>query len=248
MKSSFRSIAIILARGGSKRIPSKNIRNLGGRPLVCYTLDAAVKSLCFDKVILSSDSAEILAIANEYGGDVVPLGRAAILAQDDTPSTDVVVSILNQLTKYGDEYDIVSMLQPTSPFRKAEHIQAAMDLLSYPSDGQSPDGVVSVTPYSTPPQWAFHIQDGLLSADESSPLLQGKCRFQEQEVFYCPNGAIYISLCQHFMRTQSFYNGKIAAYVMPDMPDIDTELDFAFADFLMRNTRFIPDWKMPGNG
>ncbi len=120
-------IAIIPARGGSKRLPCKNIRDLCGKPLIAWTIEQAKNSKFIDKVVVSTDDEEIAAISREYGVDV-PFLRPKELATDESPSIDLIKHALDFFKKKGETYDIIILLEPTSPLRKKNDIDAAINL------------------------------------------------------------------------------------------------------------------------
>jgi CMP-N-acetylneuraminic acid synthetase len=224
------SLAIIPARGGSKRLPRKNLRPLGGRPLVRHTLDAAVESGCFTRVVLSSDDDEILAQADEVAG-VEPWPRPAALSGDHVTALTLVESIVVD-DGLADAFDVVSLLLPTAPFRRAEHLRAGFEMLD-----RSVDGVVSLTDYEFPPQLSVTRDDaGLVHGVwDPCPLVTGDTRSQDQARIHRPNGAFYVRWMDRFLADRNFWKGKVRGYLMErrESVDIDDERDLAWAQFLL---------------
>ncbi|WP_205451066.1 cytidylyltransferase domain-containing protein [Salinibacter ruber] len=141
-------LGVILARGGSKGLPRKNIRDLAGKPLIAWTIEAGHESEYLDRLILSSDDEEIMTVAEEHGCEV-PFRRPDELAQDDTPSMDALLHALNQV----ESHDYVVLLQPTSPLRTADDIDATI-ARCHQNEGMP---CVTVTETDKPPQWMFTL-------------------------------------------------------------------------------------------
>jgi len=224
------SLAIVPARGGSKRLPKKNLRPLGGRPLVCHTLDAAQNSGCFSKILLSSDEPKILDFANDYA-DVEAMLRPKVLAGDLVTALNLVKSIVAN-PQIHEEFGIITLLLPTAPFRTSVHIQEGMRLLT-----PKVDGVVSLTPYEFPPQLSVTLENGQVHpVFEPCPLITGDTRSQDQKIIYRPNGAFYMQWMSSFLRNQNFWMGQVTGYVMDrrDSVDIDDLGDLDYAEHLIR--------------
>lgn len=224
-----KALGIVPARGGSKRLPGKNTRFLGDKPLVCHTLDAAVESNCFDKIILSSDDKTILSFASDYE-NVDGVRRSDDLSRDRSTALEVVLSIVAR-EEVHKNYDVVGLLLPTAPFRRPEHIRDGFDLLD-----DSVDGVISLTQYEFPPQLSVYLKRGIIEpVFEPCPLITGNTRSQDQEVIYRPNGAFYIQWIKKFLINKNFWKGKVRGYVMNriDSVDIDDSTDLAYAQFLL---------------
>jgi CMP-N,N'-diacetyllegionaminic acid synthase len=223
---SARLLALIPARGGSKGLPGKNIRDLGGKPLIAWTIEAARRSRFLDRIVVSTDSGEIAAIAEAFGAET-PFLRPPELAGDNTPGIDVVLHALRQVPGF----DYVVLLQPTSPLRTAEDIDAAVAACL---DGQAP-ACVSVTESDKPPYWLFYLG----RSGEMRPVLEHEDRAVNRQFLpkaYVLNGAIYIARMDWLARTRSFLEPETRAFPMPRdrSVDIDTALDFALAETLMR--------------
>ncbi|GIX18286.1 MAG: hypothetical protein KatS3mg119_2472 [Rhodothalassiaceae bacterium] len=220
-----RILALIPARGGSKGVPGKNIRPLAGRPLIAWTIEAARASRFIDRVVLSSDNEDICRIAAAYGCEV-PFRRPPALARDDTPGIAPVLHALEQLPGY----DHLVLLQPTSPFRTTEDIDAAITRCI---DTGAPS-VVSVTPASQHPSWMYHIEeDGRLTHLLGEEPL---ARRQELPRIYALNGAIYVAHVPTLLKEKRLILPGTIAHVMPRARslDIDTALDFDIAEVLAR--------------
>lgn len=222
-------LAIIPARGGSKGLPGKNILPLGGRPLISWTIEAAHKSQYIDRVILSSDDEQIAAVAKDYACDV-PFTRPTELACDSTDSVSVVVHALEQV---GTGFDIIILLQPTSPFRNAQNIDAALELFSE----KKALSVVSVAALDKSPEWLYRITQ---EQNTLQPLLQDEAivsRRQDSLSAYYLNGAIYVFDKNYFLQHKRFIDDQTQAYIMEanSSLDIDTKEDFMHAQLTLEN-------------
>lgn len=210
-------LAVIPARGGSKGVPGKNIREVAGKPLIAWSIEAAQRSRFVDRVILSSDDTDIIRVAKEFECDV-PFVREQRLAQDDTPTIDVVLDALDRCPGY----DWVLLLQPTSPLRTTEDIDEAADLCI---QHRAP-ACVSVCPVQKSPYWMFELS----ADDQLQPLLSAPKLVRRQELppIYCLNGAIYLARTEWFRQHRAFIAEGTVAYKMPLQRsfDLDTELDF----------------------
>ena len=220
-------LAIIPARGGSKGVPRKNIRELGGKPLIAWTIEEARKSNYIDRLILSSENAEIIAIAEQWGCEV-PFIRPLELAQDDTPGIDPVIHAIENLQE---KYDYVVLLQPTSPLRTVDDIDGCLEL----AITQGATSCVSVIEPEKSPYWMYKM------ASEShvlEPLLvqvHEATRRQELPKVYALNGAVYVNTGSGLLKTKRFINNETIGYIMPKerSVDIDTEFDFNFLSYIL---------------
>ena len=221
-------VAIIPARGGSKGIPRKNIRLLAGKPLIAYSIEAALKSKYIDRVVVSTEDDEITEISIRYGAEVIT--RPYELARDDSSRMDVVFHVLDNLKQKNYNSDIVVLLQPTSPLRRAEDADNAIKLFLN-SDCES---IVSVCEMENPPYWSFVIAEGFLKPLFDKKYL--KMRRQDLAKVYLPNGAIFLSRVQTLYKYKEFYCNYNIPYIMPieRSVDIDNELDFMLAELLMK--------------
>ncbi len=217
-----RILAIIPARGGSKGIPNKNIVEVGGKPLMVWTIEAALKSKYITKTLVSSDSDTILEIAKKYQAQVI--NRPAELATDEARSEPVMAHALIELAENGDIYDYVILLQPTSPLRNTADIDAAIQLL-LKSDATA---LISIYKADKHPLKSFTKNDdgylnGLVNND--FPFMP---RQQLPESFY-PNGAIYLIKTAIFLQTGKLFTDKTIGFEMPieKSIDIDTANDIS---------------------
>lgn len=217
------SLIVIPARGGSKRLPHKNILMLHGKPLISWTIEAALSSNVSEKIVVTSDDDEILKIAISYG--VIAHKRDSSLASDTAKTIDVV---LDCISMYGNGVGNVLLLQPTSPLRTGEDIAAAMALYEYAAH----ETVVSVCEVEHPLEWSGKIntEGKFFGVDFHSVK-----RSQDLEKSYRINGAIYIFPKTLLMENKTFYSNSVFAYVMPQARsiDIDTWLDFKICEYLM---------------
>ena len=221
------NIAIISARSGSKGLPNKNIKELCGKPLMAYSIDAAIKSSCFDTVMVSTDSEQYASIAREYGAEV-PFLRSEKTASDTASSWDAVEEVLEGYEKKGKVFDTFCLLQPTSPMRTAEDIKNAYELYKK----KNAIAVLSMTELEHPIAWCGELS-ATLSLDGFLNNMNGGRR-QDMAKAYRPNGAIYVVNVVEFHNDRNLYRAGSYAYVMPKerSVDIDTEFDFRFAEFL----------------
>lgn len=223
-------LAIIPARGGSKGIPRKNIRELAGKPLIAWTIDEAKKTKYIDRLILSSDDEEIIKVAKEYGCGV-PFKRPVVLAQDDTPGIDPVIHAINTLEE---KYDYVVLLQPTSPLRTVEDIDGCIEqciIMGSPV-------CVSVNEAKQNPYWMYKLDDNI----RLKPFMQKHERMnrrQDLPKFYVLNGAVYLAESRFIIKNKSFLTEETTGYIMSEenSVDIDNEMDFAFCEWLVYKMR-----------
>lgn len=224
--------AIITARGGSKRLPKKNILELAGKPLIAWTIEAAKNCSKIEDVIVTTDSEEIEKVAIEFGARV-PFKRPAELSNDTATSFDVVKHCLDYLNEIEDkQVEYLVLLQPTSPLRSSDDIEKAIELLQL----KNASAVVSVCPTEHSPLWSNTLDDSL-NLDRFLRDEVKNTRSQDLPTFYRLNGAIYICKVEDFLKEKTFFLSKNNfAYVMSteDSVDIDTQLDFLVADFLLK--------------
>lgn len=221
-------IAIIPARGGSKRLPGKNIKVLSGKPMIAWSIEAALNSTLFDRVLVSTDCQEISDIAEHYGA-IVPCLRPAILANDTATTNDVISHMVAIVEAQWGNVNTITLLQPTSPLRTASNIVEAHALY----EKMEAMSVISVCEMEHPVQLC-----NKLPADHSmSGFVQEKynVRSQELESYYRINGAIYIFDRTFVGSLTGIYGDKSYAYIMKqdDSIDIDSMLDFDIAEIIM---------------
>ena len=228
-----RTLAIVPARAGSKGLPNKNILPCAGKPLIQWTIEAARKARTISEVMGSTDSPEIQQVVQQVGG-LAPFLREASLSSDDASVVDVVRDALVRCEQDFGKFDVVVLLQPTSPLRKAEHIDEAVELfLNKRVDDL--DTLVSVSEVEQKILWAQGISaDGRLYSHFGIDL--SKSRRQQLPNCYLPNGAIYVASTADFL---SFYGKRIIPYVMSvsDSIDIDYQNDFDEAESLLSNRK-----------
>ncbi len=229
-----RNLAIIPARSGSKGLRDKNIKLLNGRPLLAYSIDAALSSGMFEHVMVSTDSGEYSVIAQKLGA-CVPFLRSPQLADDEASSWDVVRDVISRYEEVGEEFDTVALLQPTSPLRTADDITAGYQVMR----GKDADVVISVCETCCSPLWSNTLpengsMEGFLRLD-----LISKPR-QSLPVYYKINGALYIVRTTYLKTCQSIYGKKSFALIMSRerSVDIDDEIDFVIAEALMEYSAY----------
>ncbi len=221
-------LAVIPARGGSKGVPRKNVRPLGGKPLIAWTIDAANKSRYIDRLILSSEDEEIISMARKCGCEV-PFVRPAELSADDTPG---IAPVLHAVRALEEEYDYLVLLQPTSPFRQAEDIDGAIRRCIE----SKADSCVSVTESEKHPAWMFYLTD----SGRLTPVFNtaGEATHRQQlEPVYALNGAVYVVDIQTLLeREKLFFPDSTVAYPMPPerSMDIDTLFDFTLCELIAK--------------
>jgi len=222
-------LAIIPARGGSKGLPGKNIRKLAGKPLIAYSIGQALESRYIGRVVVSTEDSEIARVAARYQAEVIR--RPDELALDDTSSVDALQHTLDYLKEAeGYSPDLVVLLQPTSPLRKVEDIDGAIDKLLEVGC----DSVVSVCDVEHPAHWMYTLE-----GERLKPIIEGGRkvgRRQDASKVYRLNGAVYVTHRDVVMRQDKVMGDDTRAYIMPRerSVDIDTEFDFKLAELLMR--------------
>lgn len=228
-------LCVVAARGGSKRLPRKNLLPLAGKPLVQWSLEAALSAHLIDAICLSSDSEEILDVGRSLDG-VQVLRRPGELATDSASSIDVVLHALSEMVKVLDQsYTTVVLVQPTSPFVRAEDIDGAIETWAKLGYGS----VISVCAAEHPPLWTNTLPANFCMSNFIDSRYRG-LRSQDLPAYYRLNGAVYVSGTESLIRERSFLQGSDTfAYIMPQERsiDIDTELDFRFAQFLVDSSR-----------
>ena len=218
-------LAIIPARGGSKRLPRKNVLDLNGKPLIAYSIEAGLDSSYIDKVVVTSDDDEVLTISKKYGA--VTINRPDELASDAATTFDAIKHAVDNYEKY----DYIVLLQPTSPLRDRDHIDKAIELL----ESKNADAVVSVCEMDHSPLWSNTINDSLSMTGFLKDEVLNK-RSQDLKEYYSLNGAIYICDTKKLLKEKSFFlKESIFAYKMDRKSsiDIDKEIDFKIAEYLL---------------
>jgi CMP-N,N'-diacetyllegionaminic acid synthase len=224
-------IAIIPARSGSKGIKDKNIRLLDNKPLMAYTILAAKESGIFDEIFVSTDSSYYADIAKEYGASI-PFLRGPALATDTVSSWDVVKNALLQYENIGYKFNIMALLQPTSPLRIVSDITEAFKMYQ----SKNANAVVSVCEVDHSPLWCNTLPKDLSLENFINKNNENKPR-QLLEKYYRINGALYIVNVDYLRWSADIYRDNCFAYIMPKMRsiDIDDEYDFLLAGILLNS-------------
>lgn len=223
-------IAIIPARSGSKGLKDKNIKELNGKPLIAYSIDAALESKQFDKVFVSTDSQKYADIAIEYGADASFL-RSEKNSSDLAGSWDVVREVIDVLKSKGEEYDEIMLLQATSPLRSSIDIINAIELLH----NKNGNAVVSLTECDHSPIWCNTLPEDCNMDNFDREEYKDLPR-QVLPTFYRYNGAIYLVTANELQKKDKMLEHGCYAYIMPQKRsiDIDTALDFAIAETIIK--------------
>ncbi|MFG6355767.1 MAG: pseudaminic acid cytidylyltransferase [Acetatifactor sp.] len=226
-----RKIAIITARGGSKRIPRKNIREFCGKPILAYSIEAAIESGLFDTVMVSTDDGEIAEIARRYGAEV-PFYRSESTASDYATTNDVLLEVLAEYEKRGEQYELGCCIYPTAPFVTAEKLRDAVERLK--SSGA--DTLIPVVAFSYPPQRAMIVKEGRLVFEYPQYL---DSRSQDLEPHYHDVGQFYLFYTEAFKRNRKLMTGDILPYVVSELEvqDIDNLTDWEIAEIKYRFMR-----------
>jgi CMP-N,N'-diacetyllegionaminic acid synthase len=225
-------LAVIPARGSSKGIPRKNVRLLCGKPLIAYTVEAALGSRLVDRVVVSTEDEEVAEVSKKYGTEVI--SRPPELAKDDTPSLPVYQHAIRHLEKIeGYRPEIIVILQPTSPLRIVEDIDRAIEEFLEAKY----DSIVGVCELEHPLHWLY-----TLAGNRLKPLIKdgnNVVRRQDAPKVYRLNGAVYVTNRDIIMKENRVLGRDTKAYIMPfeRSIDIDTELDFKLAELLMRERK-----------
>ena len=225
-----RPVCIIPARGGSKRLPHKNIALLAGKPLLGYAIEAALKSNVFDHICVSSEDDEILEVARAYGAHLA-LKRPPELATDTVQYRQVCAYLLEHFASQGRTYAEFAILLVTNPFRTAQDVTDAYEIFRR----EDANYVISLVPYSHPPQRAVWVPQGYV---EPYYGLQYMKPTQLLDTLYRHDGSIVFAKSEVFLREREFYGTGVVPYFVPPerSVDIDTELDLAWAEFVMSHS------------
>jgi len=223
-------LGVIVARGGSKGLPGKNLRPLGGKPLVVHTIEAALGCVALGRAVLSTEDAAILAAGREAGCPA-PFVRPAELAGDRSSTVDVALHAVDWLARHeGFAADVVVLLPATAPLRRAEHIRGALDVLR---GDPAAEAVVAVTEPDYPPYWMLSVDNRRLSW----LFPEGAAVDHRQDLprAYRPNGSIYAIHVPALRAQRTFYPRATAPYVMrrEASVNVDSELDFLMATHLL---------------
>lgn len=218
------AIAIITARGGSKRIPRKNVKDFLGKPIICYSIEAALSSGIFDEVMVSTDDEEIASIARQAGAKV-PFMRSEKTSNDYAATDDVLMEVLDEYQKRGQTFDYMACLYPTAPFITAKKLVMAMEQLK----ASDASGLMPVVPFSFPPQRGMVERNGKLAFQFPENAL---VRSQDLETVYHDCGQFYFYDVKKYLDKQAEVNDDYIPFVMKEteIQDIDNETDWALAE------------------
>ncbi|MCM1049135.1 MAG: pseudaminic acid cytidylyltransferase [Clostridiales bacterium] len=221
-------IAIITARGGSKRIPHKNIKEFCGRPILSYSIQAAVESGIFDTVMVSTDDKEIADIARKYGAEV-PFFRSADTANDYATTNDVLLEVLSEYEKRGECFDIAVCIYPTAPFVTADKLKTAVKQL----EESKADTLIPVVSFSYPPQRAMVIENERLIFKNPEYL---DSRSQDLTPHYHDVGQFYVFRTEPFRVNRKLMIGDILPFIVSELEvqDIDNQTDWEIAEMKYR--------------
>ena len=219
-----RTIAIITARGGSKRIPRKNIRDFCGSPIISYSIDAAINSNIFAEVMVSTDDNEIAKIALENGAQV-PFYRSSRNSDDYSTTADVLIEVLSEYEKKGLKFDYLCCIYPTAPFVTSEKLKLALKKMI----NEKAEAIIPVVKFSYPPQRAFIIKDDKLIYKYPENVFK---RSQDLESLYHDAGQFYFIKVETFMKNKTLVCKNTIPLIVDELSvqDIDTEEDWKMAE------------------
>jgi N-acylneuraminate cytidylyltransferase len=219
-----KALAIITARGGSKRIPRKNVRSFLGRPILAYSIEAALTSHLFDEVMVSSDDEEILELARTFGA-ATPFKRSAGASDDAATTAEVLLEVLSEYGRRGDEFEYLCCIYPTAPFVSAGKLQQADALLR----DSGADAAVPVTAFSFPIWRSFKIEEGRLAFNWPENALR---RSQDLPKAFHDCGQFYFVRTESFLAQRRLIMDNTVPIIVPEgeAQDIDTEDDWKIAE------------------
>lgn len=217
-------LAVITARGGSKRIPKKNIKDFCGKPIIQYSIDAARESGIFDEIMVSTDSEEIRNVAEQCGGKV-PFMRSARTSGDMAMTHEVLLEVLDEYMKRGQEFEYLCCIYPTAPFITGDKLIHSKELL----ETSGADGVIPVVAFSFPPQRSFSLKEGKVQFNWPENRL---VRSQDLEKWYHDCGQYYFVRIDSFMQSKSLIMENTVPVIMDEMEvqDIDNYDDWELAE------------------
>lgn len=225
-------IAIIPARGGSKGIRRKNTRFLGGKPLLAHTIEVALDSKLIDRVIVSTEDEEIAEVSKRHGAEVME--RPEELARDDSPTFDAIMQVINSLSEKGEHFDIIVLLEPTSPLRKDNDLDNAIKLFIENID--KADSLVSLGEvHMENPHIVKKVEDGLVK-----PLIKTGGEFYQRQQLpktYFPYGVIYLSKISAYKKHKTFYQERTIPYFIERWQnyEIDDIWDFICVEAILKH-------------
>ncbi|GFP77102.1 acylneuraminate cytidylyltransferase family protein [Clostridium fungisolvens] len=224
----YKHLAIIPARSGSKGIKDKNVKELNGKPMIAYTIEAAIKANIYDYIYVSTDSEVYADISKKYGAKV-PFVRPDFISKDSSTTNDVIEYTINKFKEMGYEFENFSILQPTSPLRSYKHIVEANEMFV----SKKANSVIGICEAEHSPLWCNTVNEDL--SMENFIVIENNKNRQTLKKYYRINGAIYISNTECFLKYKNFYGSKSFAYIMDKQSsvDIDDMFDFKFAEYLL---------------
>ena len=228
------SVAIITARGGSKRIPRKNIKDFCGKPIIAYSIEAALGSGVFDEVMISTDDEEIADIGRKCGANV-PFMRSEATANDYATTADVLSEVFEKYKEMGKTFDYAACIYPTAPFITGDKLISALDDLK----ASGADCIMPVVKYSYPPQRSLVINNGSLEYKWPEHM---NTRSQDLEPFYHDCGQFYVFKVDNFLKTKQVISGMVRPIELPEseVQDIDEQSDWEIAElkYKLMNSRW----------
>lgn len=222
-------LALVPARGGSQRLPKKNILELAGKSMICWSIEAAKQSRFVDQIVVSTEDSSIADIARQAGAEV-PFDRPSHLAAGTSTTMDVVEHTLGELEKIGHSFEYILLLQPTSPLRRCHHIDESIEILC----NKKADAIIGVTQVEHPIEWTNTLNDDLSMDQYFGPSFTK--RSQDFPIRYRVNGAIYLARVQSLRDEGTFFlKTNIFGYVMEQEAsvDVDTLFDFRVAQMIL---------------
>ncbi len=219
-----KTLAMITARGGSKRIPRKNIKEFNGKPIMAYSIEAAIQSGAFDEVMVSTDDEEIAEIARKYGASV-PFMRSEKTANDFATTVDVIDEVIREYHGLGKDFDLFACIYPTAPFITSDKLKESVEKLS----ASDADSLIPVVRFSYPPQRAMEIHEGKLVFRQPENLAK---RSQDLEPHYHDAGQFYVVRTESFLKNKGIMVGQILPMELSELEvqDIDNEVDWKLAE------------------
>ena len=219
-----KTLAMITARGGSKRIPRKNIKDFNGKPIMAYSIEAAIASGVFDEVMVSTDDEEIAEIARKYGASV-PFMRSEKTSNDFATTVDVIEEVIDTYHGKEQDFDIFTCIYPTAPFITADRLKSAVEELK----ASDADSLIPVVRFSYPPQRAMEIRDGKLVFRQPENLSK---RSQDLEPHFHDAGQFYVVRTESFRKNHGIMVGDILPLELSELEvqDIDNEVDWKLAE------------------
>ncbi len=215
---------MITARGGSKRIPRKNIKEFNGKPIIAYSIEAALNSGVYDEVMVSTDDEEIAEISRKFGASV-PFLRSEKTSNDFATTTDVIEEVITEYRNRGVDFEIATCIYPTAPFITADRLKTAVETLK-DSDA---DSLIPIVRFSYPPQRAMEIREGRLVFRQHEFL---SMRSQDLTAHYHDAGQFYVFRTQSFLKNKNIMVGNILPLELSELEvqDIDNEVDWKLAE------------------